>query len=49
MERDCRKTQAKPVRLKVMMATLIFWKIRALALYMTPDKYHRTRSRGRGC
>jgi len=49
MERDCRTTQAKSVRLKAMMATLIFWKNRALALYMAPDKYHHARLRGRGC
>ena len=28
---------------------VILWKIRALALYMTPDKSHHGRLRGRGC
>jgi hypothetical protein len=33
--------------LKVMMATLILWTIRAVALYTTPEKYHHARLRGR--
>ena len=33
--------------LKVMMATLILWTIRDVALYTTPEKYHHARLRGR--
>jgi hypothetical protein len=32
-----------------MMANLILWKIRDLALYTTPDESHHGRLRGRGC
>ena len=32
--------------LKAMMATLILWTIRAVALYTTPENYHHARLRG---
>jgi hypothetical protein len=33
--------------LKAMMATLILWTIRTVALYTTPENYHHARLRGR--